>query len=630
MLKVAVLLAAVSPGWAASAVTFSAEKDATPLATVVPAKYYFNGLFITSTNDNEGFAGSLENVTGTINRETAPLSNLRSGGNEAREHDRDDSDDNSDDESDADSEDNSDMVSTVAAKAIFGSMNAALKFGSVLNATSTIESTYVNWVGSALDTSISSACWRKTHIAKTCPAGFEKKLGVCWMQCPYSYPVECGLECIRQNDDCALAVMSKVAVVVQTALALSSWGVYGDMTKWPKRIQRAIKCSKYMISLTKALIKYIRYIKVYNPEASQDKLLAILYQSDNVIIDIPVTISYCMGEKVSDEIKFADSVLTTAEYALREIISNGAAIVSSWDKFTSFMKNITLGETTSSLSNADITSLKTALESNSTCSFDMKRLLDRTWLTVAELRNLNPGISEDDVRVIMSHSSLVLQDIPIATNNCMSELIAESDEATAYIRRGTLRKTFAAIVDDLISSGTSSNGTFLSAKEYAFKIADRAMGFYAIWDEWYVSSVVSEFFQPICGPTELVGEIDDGTAKQALGMSIVQGAFNNSFGMWRRVGDGDVTITFNSKDSEDVTVNIKSGGDKMDEVSVPAGKVVTWKSNITMLEGKTLYLDRWRPGFLGLPGTGGGSLLLWIPRSTQGGNLHLTAVLNAG
>ncbi|KAE8976611.1 hypothetical protein PR003_g26177 [Phytophthora rubi] len=53
----------------------------------------------------------------------------------------------------------------------------------------------------------------------------------------------------------------------------------------------------------------------------------------------------------------------------------------------------------------------------------------------------------------------------------MIELIAESDEATAYVRRGTLRKTFAAIVDDLISSGTSSNGTFLTAKEYAFKVS---------------------------------------------------------------------------------------------------------------------------------------------------------------
>uniref|UniRef100_H3GHP7 Uncharacterized protein n=1 Tax=Phytophthora ramorum TaxID=164328 RepID=H3GHP7_PHYRM len=544
---------------------------------------------------------------------------------EARAYDRDA--DSFEDSDDAESDDtaSSQMESAAAPTAAW---MAAFKLGSVLNATSTIEPTYVNWVGSAFDTLSSSACWRKARIAKTCPLGFESKLGTCWAQCPYSYPIECGMECIRQNDDCGLAIFGKIAVVVQTALSLASWGMYGDMTKWPKKIQLAIKCTKYMISLTKSLVKYIRYIKVHDPQASQDKILAILYQIDNVIIDIPVAISYCIGKKASDNVKFADSVLMTAEYALREVLYNGAAIVSSWDKFAAFMKNITFGDSIASLEQTDITNMKTALESNSTCGYDMTRLLDRTWMTVAELRRRNPDISEDDIRAIMSQSNLVLNDIPIATNNCMGELIAESDEATAYATRDTLRKTFASVVDDLISSGTSNNGTFLTAEKYAFKVADRAMGFYAIWDPWYVSTVVSEYFQPICGPTELIGEIDDGTAMKALGMKIVQGAFNSSDGMWTRVGDGTVTITFKSVDTEDVTVNVKSGGDKVDEVDVGAGETVTWTSNVTALGGKTLYLDRWRPGFLGLPGTGGGSLLLWVPRSTQGGMLRLNVILN--
>ncbi|GMF22546.1 unnamed protein product [Phytophthora lilii] len=292
------------------------------------------------------------------------------------------------------------------------------------------------------------------------------------------------------------------------------------------------------------------------------------------------------------------------------------------------MKNITLSEAVNSLNETGITSTKSALKSNSTCRYDMKRLLDQTWMTVAEFRKHNPDMSEDDIRAEISRSNLVLNDIPTATNNCMGELIAKSDEAAAYASRDNLRKTFGGIVDDLISSGTSSNGTFLSAKEYAFKVADMALAFYAIWDMWAVGGLASEYFQPICGPTELIGEIDDGAAKNALGMSIVQNAFNNSDGMWTKTGDGTVEIMFKSVDTEDVTVNIKSGGDKIDEVDVPAGKRVTWTSNVTVLGGKTLYLDRWRPGFLGLPGTGGGSLLLWVPRSTQGGNLQLTAVLN--
>ncbi|CAI5742292.1 unnamed protein product [Hyaloperonospora brassicae] len=89
-----------------------------------------------------------------------------------------------------------------------------------------------------------------------------------------------------------------------------------------------------------------------------------------------------------------------------------------------------------------------------------------------------------------------------------------------------------------------------------------------------------------------------------------------------------VTIKFTSVDTKDVAVNIKSGGDKIDEVGVPAGGTVTWKSNVTALGGKTLYLNRWRQGFLGIPDTAGGSLMLWIPRSSHGGSLQLTAVVN--
>ncbi|CAI5712008.1 unnamed protein product [Peronospora destructor] len=217
-------------------------------------------------------------------------------------------------------------------------MNAAFRLGSVLNATSTIESIYPNWV----------------------------------------------------------------AVFIQKSLSLSAWSVYGDMTKWSKRVQVAIKCTKYMISLSKSLVKYARFIKVYNPEATEDKILATLYRIDNVIIDIPVSISYCLGNSAADDVKFADMVLTTAEYALREIVVYGSGITASWTAFTKFMKKIALGDSIYALNETDITSLKSALKSDSTCGYDMKRLLDRAWMTVAELRQLNPEISEDDIRVIMN------------------------------------------------------------------------------------------------------------------------------------------------------------------------------------------------------------------------------------
>jgi hypothetical protein len=436
------------------------------------------------------------------------------------------------------------------------------------------------------------------------------------------------MECIRQNDDCALEVVSKVSSAAQAALSVATYGMYGEFKAMAKGIQIAVKCSKEMMGLVKSLSKYVRTVQVSDPQTTQEQLLTMLYQTDNVVFDIPVTIMSCLGIKVGEQLKFVDRLTNTAELALKDIIANGATIVSSWKAFTSFMKNVTLGDSISSLNESDITSLESALKANTTCGYDMKRLLDRTWMTVAEMRRQDPLISEDDIRVALSKSNLALYEIPTVTNNCMEELIAESDEATAYTTRDTLRKGIGGIMDDLISSGTSNNGTFLTAGQYMYKIADKIATFYAVWDKTNIGGVISEYFQTICGPTEFIGDVDDGTAEEALGLKTVQAAFNNSAGSWTKIGDGTVTVTFTSADTEDVTVNIKSGGDKIAEVAVAAGETVIWSSNVTALGGKTLYLDRWRPGFLGLPGTGGGSLLLWVPRSTQGGNLQLNAMLN--
>ncbi|KAG3035279.1 hypothetical protein PC128_g788 [Phytophthora cactorum] len=589
-----------------------------PEATVTP-------LWSSSSSDDD----SLDSLDSDDSSSTDSDDSTDSVIQAARSFDPPDSEEDDSSGSDGDSsESGASYDGSAMSDTLSKAMSAALEFGGVLNATSTIEPTYVNWVGTALDTSKTTACYREAHIAKTCPLGFNAKLGTCWAQCPYAFPVQCGMECIRQNDDCALEIVTKVSALAQTTLSLITYDVFGKLSKLARSVQVVIKCAKYTMGLIKALAKYVRNIMVTDPQTPQDKLLAMLYQTDNIVVDIPIAVSYCIGRSASDEIKFVDSVLMTAEYVLKEVVANGAAILTSWEKFTGFMKNITLGDSLDSLSSTDITSLKSALKSNSTCGYDMKRVLDRTWMTVAEFRKRNPEMSEDDIRVAISQSNLVLNDIPTATNNCMGDLIAESDEATAFATRDTLRKTFGGIVDDLIKSGTSNNGSYLKAEEYAFNIADKAFSFWAIWDPWSATGAISEYFQPICGPTEYIGEIDDGDAAKALGLSTVQRAFNKSEGSWKKAGDGSINITFQSVDTEDVTVNIKSGGHKIDEVDVPAGKTVTWRSNVTALGGKTLYLDRWRPGFLGLPGTGGGSLLLWIPRSSQGGNLQLTAMLN--
>jgi hypothetical protein len=507
-------------------------------------------------------------------------------------------------------------------------MGGTFTIGSATTAVSTIESTYENWVG-PVTTPSDTACYREVHIASTCPLEFNSEVESCWAQCPLTFPVSCGMECIRQNDDCKLEIVTKAFVVFQSAMSLATFGLYGEFKVMAKGVQIAFRCAKEMAGLVRQLTKYVRTVQVSSPETAQDKLLTMLYQTDNVVFDLPVTICTCLGIKVPDQVKFADKITNTAELVLKEVVTNANAIVSSWESFKSFMTNISLGEPISSLQESDVTSLQSAFKSNTSCGYDMKRLADRTWMTVAALRQQSPDMSENDLRVAMSKSTLVLNEIPIVTNNCMEELVAASDEATAYATRSTLRKTFSGIVEDLITSGTSSNGTYLAAEEYAYKIADKAASFYGVWDITGVTNVVAEYFQTICGPTKFIGDIDDGEAEKALGMTMAGDAFNGSTGSWTKQGDGAVAITFQSSDTDDVTVNIQSGGDKIDEVDVPAGGSATWSLNVTALGGKMLYLDRWRPGVLGLPGTGGGSLMLWVPRATQsGGHLELTAMLN--
>ncbi|KAL4100409.1 hypothetical protein PRIC1_008203 [Phytophthora ramorum] len=143
-----------------------------------------------------------------------------------------------------------------------------------------------------------------------------------------------------------------------------------------------------------------------------------------------------------------------------------------------------------------------------------------------------------------------------------------------------------------------------------------------------IATLLSEYIQTVCGPTQFMGEIDDGTEAATLGLNTLQRAFKGSSSSWAKKGDGVVIINFTSTDTKDVTVNIMSGGDKIDEVDVAGGGKARWTSNITVLGGKTLYLDRWRPGFFGLPGTGGGSLVLWVPRASQGGHLEIEATIN--
>ncbi|KAF4314678.1 hypothetical protein G195_011696, partial [Phytophthora kernoviae 00238/432] len=188
--------------------------------------------------------------------------------------------------------------------------------------------------------------------------------------------------------------------------------------------------------------------------------------------------------------------------------------------------------------------------------------------------------------------------------------------------------TFGIILDQLIETATTDLGKSVSADDYMISTANMGLTILSAIDPTGIAYMAAQFVQPTCGPTAYLGEIDDGTLFDALGLTTVDEAFEGSYGTWTKTGDGVATLIFESTDTKDVTVVVHSGGDTYAEVDVGAGDTVTWTAMIPELEDKTMYLDRWRPGLFGLPGSGGGSLLLWMPRSPQLGHLTMHVRIN--
>ncbi|KAG1713222.1 hypothetical protein DVH05_000942 [Phytophthora capsici] len=512
-----------------------------------------------------------------------------------------------------------------------GSSSLSTDFATPATAKSTVRSTYRNWVGT-WTMSPDTACYREAHIMDICPHNYDRNeaTNTCWTECPMDYPVECGMECIRQNDDCGIEVASKVSAVAMTILSSATFGVFGELAKLGQKISWAVKCSNSMMLVMRGIIRYIRTMKAEDPQATDRQLLILLYQTSTVVTDLPIAITVCMGKAVSPTLRLSQYVLSTAEWVVMQALAHDDSIISSWGRFKAFLTGANFTEAAEEITEGEIESLETAMKQNSSCGGDLKSLMDRVWFTVNEYRQDNPKITDDEIRLKISDSDLVLYDVPTVTNNCMQQMASESSLATAYQTREVLRKTFGVIMNDLIKSGKSDNGSSYEAKEKAYKVVDFAFSTVAatLVDPTRITLLFSEYIQTICGPTQFMGEIDDGTEAATLGLNTLEDAFRDSKSSWTKKGDGAVIIHFTSTDKKDVTVNIMSGGDKIGEVDVKAGGKATWKSTVKKLGGKTLYLDRWRPGFLGLPGTGGGSLVLWVPRASRGGHLEIQAKLN--
>ncbi|KAE9031332.1 hypothetical protein PR002_g9656 [Phytophthora rubi] len=478
-----------------------------------------------------------------------------------------------------------------------------------------------NWVGPTIGESSDTACyWKSVDFNSTniCPLGYGKDGGDCVAQCPLSYPVSCSLECIPQNDDCALEVLSKIGSVVTVALNAATAGVLGDILTAFKAAKWAITCAANIITVIRGLIFYLRYRQTAAPEGDTAELLVVAYQLDVVVYDLPVAVCTCLGIPVPANAKFADTVLKVVEGIAKQAITNGDEIVSTAEN----VLNLLTGTGALNTTDSTVDELQDLMDTNSTCGYELKRLTDHVVRSVNEVRNATPGVNVDDVRVSVYQSSIVLNDIPAVTNYCMGELLGNKTLTAAYETRDMLRKTFGVIIDQLIETGTTDMGESVAEDEYMLKVSNMGLVALSMIDPTGIAYMASQFVQPICGPTAYLGEIDDGTLYDALGLTTVDEAFEGSYGTWTKKGDGAVHLSLESVDTEDVTVVIHSGGDKYAEVKVGAGETVTWDATIPELQDKTMYIDHWRPG------SGGGSLVLWIPRSSKGGRLDMHVRIN--
>ncbi|KAE9050013.1 hypothetical protein PR003_g18806 [Phytophthora rubi] len=480
-------------------------------------------------------------------------------------------------------------VSTVSGTAV---LEATASGSSTLDAdtTSTTTSLLPNWVGT-VDPS-DNVCYRQTYISRTCSTGYAyDKIATCWAQCPMNYPVQCGMECIPQNDDCALSVAT-------VALNAATSGVFGQLSTASAAVQQGVKCGQKLFTVVKNIVNYAEKLQTQFPNGTEEQIISLLNNSDIVIKDLPTAVSVCLGLDVpTDYLNLASEVVGVVKKC-------GGCWHFDEDDTSTLEKLISEGET---------------------CGTELQSIITKVTQAVAGIKSADATSPASAIRLALSDTALFLTEIPTVTNNCIRNITSTSD---AYTVRDKIRKALSVITDNLIDSSDDGKGNALSKAEYILKVADMGLDVIAMFDPTGIAKLLEEFIQPVCGPTSFIGEIDDGSLTDALALVADGNAFAGSYGTWTHTGDGAVNIVFENTDTKDVTVEIHSAGETIDSVKVKRGKTVPWNSTVSVLQDKTMYFDRWRPGLLGLPGSGGGSLVMWVPRSSEGGHIDLVAKIN--
>ncbi|KAL4128775.1 hypothetical protein PRIC2_007757 [Phytophthora ramorum] len=272
-----------------------------------------------------------------------------------------------------------------------------------------------NWVGPSIGDMTDMACYRKTHKKNSmdgCPNGYNYNGHKCWAQCPIAYPVQCLAECIPQNDDCVLEIMSKVTNLGYVTLNMATAGVFNAIYKTFKTVKKGLMCAFNVFNIAEGISRFMRFRQMMTPNSTKEEILAMVYQTDLFLVDLPVAVGACLGYDVPKSAYVADAVVTGVETIVKQLMINHNLIMSSADAFMRFFRNTTAGNSTRDLDAESIANLTSLIDSRTRCGFELKRLTDRVVAKVADIRDDDPSATNDDIRTEMSKSSLVLSDVP--------------------------------------------------------------------------------------------------------------------------------------------------------------------------------------------------------------------------
>ncbi|KAG2844579.1 hypothetical protein PC111_g1926 [Phytophthora cactorum] len=202
-----------------------------------------------------------------------------------------------------------------------------------------------NWVGPTIGDAADSACYRKREFygsGKSCPLGYS-------------------------------------ANVFNTVTA----GIFGAVFSSYKNAKQSFLCAANIVGVIKSLIYYLRFQRTTAPEGTVEEMLAIAYQSNVVIFDLPIAVANCLGVEVSKTAQFANIVYIVVENIVKQVVVNGDQILSSATNVLALLSN---SSAMTSAEDSTVEELQDLLDSNTTCGYQLKNLTDHVISTSARLQ----------------------------------------------------------------------------------------------------------------------------------------------------------------------------------------------------------------------------------------------------